>query len=399
MRLYLATFGSRGDNEPFAALATAAAQQGHEVVFAHTSDFERRKDSAYEHWDLPGSLSDLVADQGVSLWKALRHYRSVWKPALEAVYEASTEQIRQMRPDVVVYHPKVLTAPVIAHEVGALAVAAELAPILTPTREFPAAGIPWDLPASLNRASFHLVELGLAAFGSRAKRLAQELGVRSHEPDFTLCPVSPTLVAQPADWPNNAVVTGQWNDPGQMNSARDDELSAFVAPGNVLYAGFGSMRNGDAHSRAEVIVDSARRRGLRTLLVTGWGGLDPSEELRHAPDVLVREAVDHASVLDSIRVALHHGGAGTTHAMLRAGVPSVIMPFLGDQPWWANRLHAKGLGPAAIHRNTRSTDRLAQAIGAAMGCQEQVEEVTQQIRGEDGCAEALEILTSALARG
>ena len=211
--MYLTTFGSRGDNEPFAALAHAAAQAGHDVVFAHTSDSPSDPNDPFEHWALPGSLENLIADQGVSLGKALRHYQSVWKPALEAVYDASIEQIRHARPDVVVFHPKVLPAPVIAHQVGALAVAAELAPTLTPTREFPAAGIPWNLPRWLNRPSYRLIDLGLAVFGNRAKKLARSLGVTSFHADLTLCPVSPTLIPQPRDWPETAVITGQWNRP------------------------------------------------------------------------------------------------------------------------------------------------------------------------------------------
>lgn len=392
------TFGSRGDNEPFAALAASAAAAGHEVVFAHTSDIPRVPGASYEQWDLPGSLRELFGPQGVSLWRGVREYRQVFKPLLESIYEASSEHIRRLSPDVVVYHPKVLTAPVIAREVGALAVAAELAPTLTPTREFPPAGIPWTLPAGLNKASYGLISLGLAAFGSRAKKLAAEKGLPSHLPHLTLCPVSPSIVPQPADWPDSALITGQWHlsDPGPVDS--DNELDAFLEHREVAYAGFGSMKNGDGRRRAEVIVSAARALGMPVLLVTGWGGLEPSDAMRDAEDVLIRESVNHASVLPRVSVALHHGGAGTTHAMLRAGVPSVVMPFLGDQPWWAARLANQGLGPAAVHRNTRKPEVVTRAIEAARAARERVIEISKSMAEEAGTDVAVAAIETARAR-
>lgn len=392
MRIYLVTFGSRGDNEPFVALATAAADAGHDVVFAHTTDTPNRPDAGYREWELPGSLEALIVDQGVSIWKALRQYRSVWKPALDAVYATSTDHIRALKPDVVVYHPKVLTAPVIAHEVGALAVVAEMAPTLTPTGEFPAAGIPWSLPGWLNRASFRLIDWGLAAFGNQAAKLARKLGVSSHRPDLTLCPVSPAIVPQPADWPDTAIVTGHWHAPSRQTGASDPEVEAFLATGSVVYAGFGSMRNGDARARARAIVAGARSLGMKSLLVTGWGGLDPEPDLTGRQDVMVTSSVDHDRLAGAVDVAIHHGGAGTTHAFVRAGIPSVIMPFLGDQPWWATRLARLGLGPKPLSRHTTSPAVIASALAEALDCQERINVVSGQMSHEDGCAIALQAI-------
>jgi len=394
--MYFVAFGSRGDNEPFHALANYAAAAGHEVVFAHTTDFPEQVDARYTHWHLPGSIRAMIADQGVSVWRALAQYRSVLKPALEAIYATSTDHIRTLRPDVVVYHPKVVTAPVVAHEVGALAVIGELAPALTPTREFPAAAIPWDIPKSVNRASFLLVQAGLSAFGKPARALARRLGVVSSEADLSLCPISPSVVSPPADWPDSAVITGPWHESPDSTQTLDAELEDFLRDGPVLYAGFGSMKAGNPTSRAKVIVAAARDLGLRVLLVTGWGGLEPSAELSASADVLVRESVPHTVCLPQVDVAIHHGGAGTTHAMLRAGVPSVVMPFLADQPWWATRLHKAGLGPAAVKNKTRSVSTLREAISHALGRTPQVSAVSEEMAKEDGCAVALQTITDAL---
>jgi sterol 3beta-glucosyltransferase len=395
VKIYLVTLGSRGDNEPFLALATEAAQAGHEVFFSHTTDLPNTPDSPCEELALPGSFEGLISTQGVSITKALFHYKEVIKPLLEGVYRESTRQIRDIVPDVVVYHPKVLTAAVAAHSVGALAVIVEMSPTLTPTKEFPPAGLTHHLPGWLNKASYRLVTAALNSLGNPAKALAHELGVVGLHPDLTLCPVSPTLVPKPADWPEHAVVTGAW--PTRQRVHTDSELDTFLSSGDVLYAGFGSMRDSHGATRADVIVAAARELGFKTLLVTGWGGLEASAGLVEAEDVLVRQSVDHHQVLPTLRVAIHHGGAGTTHAMLRAGVPSVVMPFLADQPWWAARLHRAGLGPAALSKKTRSVRTITKALKSAIKHTDTVAEASTSMAFEDGLGQALSVLESAEA--
>lgn len=395
MKIYLVTMGSRGDHEPFRALALEAARRGHDVHFAHTSDMSRDPQAPYTEWELPGSISAFISNQGVSVITALREYKEVTLPLLQGIGDASSRQIRELQPDVIVYHPKVQSAPVIAHEVGAHAVIAEIVPMLTPTREFAAAGIPLSLPGWLNRASYSLVDAGIAAFGNQAKNLAKKLGVSSWSPDQVLCPVSRSLVPQPADWPNTALITGQWWH--RSTESLDDALRDFVAPGNVLYAGFGSMKRGDPNRRAQVIVAAARELGMRVLLVTGWGGLSVSADLANSPDVMVRESVPHETLLPHISLAIHHGGSGTVHAHLRAGVPSVIMPFIADQPWWAWLLHRAGLGPKALAPNTRSVPALVSALQQANLVRPAVTKASKAMVEENGVATAMDAIESAYA--
>ena len=395
VKIYLATIGSRGDNEPFRALAREAASAGHEVFFAHTSDLSSEPHEPYATLSLPGSFEALIADQGVSITRAVRNYRSTMKPMLEAAYQAVVEQIQEISPDVVVYHPKLVTAPAAAHAVGAIAVIVELFPTLTPTTEFPALGLPHGLPGFLNRASFGLLQLALGAASAPAKKVAKELGVLRYEPDLTLCPVSQALVPQPADWPSHALVTGQWSLP--TVGSIDAELQDFLASGPVVYAGFGSMKDTRGAKRAAVIVEAARLLGFKTLLVTGWGGLEPSSEHVDSPDVMVRSSVPHSEVLPQVAVAIHHGGAGTTHAMMRAGIPSVIMPFVADQPWWAARLKVLGLGPGAVSKSLTNPNTLKRAIVRAIECADAVRAAAEFMALEDGLGRALSIIEDAEA--
>lgn len=391
VRIYLTTLGSRGDHEPFRALAHEAARRGHEVHFAHTEDLPTDPSATYTEWKLPGSIEKWISQSGVSVIKALKDYKEHLKPLQEAILEESAKQIRSLKPDVVMYHPKVQTAPVVAHEVGAIAVLAEPMPIMTPTKEFPTGAIVANFGPWLNRQTYRLVDWGIKAFGDQAITLARRLGV-SAAPDITVCAVSPTLVPTPHDWPDTATVTGQWHVPS--GETLDKEISDFLSSGDVLYAGVGSMKRGDPVRRARVIVDAARSLGMKTLLVTGWGGLEPDQEIAKSPDVLVRESVSHRAVLPHVSVAIHHGGAGTTHAMLRAGVPSVFMPFIVDQPWWAARLHTAGLGPKAVSPSCRRSEVLAKAIESAKGYTDAVRVASQAINAENGVSTAMDFIES-----
>jgi sterol 3beta-glucosyltransferase len=228
-----------------------------------------------------------------------------------------------------------------------------------------------------------------------ARKAAKELGVLRHEPDLTLCPVSQALVPQPADWPSHALVTGAWTSP--TVGTIDTELQEFRASGPVVYAGFGSMKDSRGAGRATVIVEAARLLGFKTLLVTGWGGLEPSSAHVDAPDVMVRSTVPHSEVLPQVAVAIHHGGAGTTHAMIASGVPSVIMPFLADQPWWAARLKHLGLGPGAVPRSLTNPTTLNRALVGAIERGDAVRTAAEFMALEDGLGRALGIIEEAEA--
>jgi sterol 3beta-glucosyltransferase len=280
-----------------------------------------------------------------------------------------------------------------AHQVGAIAVIAEMFPTLTPTSEFAAAGLPAGLPGWLNTLSFKLVQAGLRAMGSPAAKLAKRFGVVNITPDLTLCPVSPTLVPRPADWPEWAFITGHWSLPFEADL--DQELEAFLSSGPVLYAGFGSMKDSLAAKRAEAIVTGAKQAGLKVLLVTGWGGLAPSLAHVEDPDVLVRGSVPHSLVFPRVALVMHHGGAGTTHQAVAAGVVSVIMPFLADQPWWANRLHSLGLGPKPLSRKTTNPKVIAKTLLAAPDYSDAVKLAASNMTLDSGLSAALTVLVEA----
>jgi sterol 3beta-glucosyltransferase len=112
---------------------------------------------------------------------------------------------------------------------------------------------------------------------------------------------------------------------------------------------------------------------------------------------MVRSAVPHSEVLPQVAVAIHHGGAGTTHAMVRAGIPSVIMPFVADQPWWAARLKVLGLGPGAVSKSLTNPNTLKRAMVRAIECADAVRKASEFMALEDGLGRALSIIEDAEA--
>ena len=163
----------------------------------------------------------------------------------------------------------------------------------------------------------------------------------------TLMPISPAILERPADWPSSVHLTGAWRT-AAVAAAASPELEAFVTGGQFVYAGFGSMAIGDPVKRGRAVVDGIRQQGLRTLLVTGLGGVELPPELAAADDVLAVRSVDHEAVMPRAHVAVHHGGIGTIHAATRVATVSVIVPFIADQPFWGARMHARGLSPEPI---------------------------------------------------
>src|SRR5690606_28499518 len=132
---------------------------------------------------------------------------------------------------------------------------------------------------------------------------------------------------RPADWPPTALITGDWHEQDTVSEV-DPEVDAFTRD-NIpfIYAGFGSMTGGDPVARAEATIEGARKAGARVIMATGWGGLQPPARTG-GRDLLIRETVPHTTVLPLAIAAIHHGGAGTAHAVARSGIPSIVVPFL-----------------------------------------------------------------------
>ncbi|GAA3671038.1 glycosyltransferase [Microbacterium marinilacus] len=395
MRILLTTLGSRGDVEPFLRLAHALQRRAHEVRVIAPDDV----DAEAEGLDVVGlglRVEDLAVAQDVR--QAMRVFRERIKPAMSRALASVVAEAMRWQPDVIVSHPKLLTVPAVASRLEIPHVLVELTPVVTATGAFPAAGTTTrDLGPTLNRMTYRLVALSARMFRDDVAMAARRLGLGRAPalpaPARTLVPISPALLPRPDDWPPHTSLTGDWGAAGTPIRV-DDELETFLADdAPFVYAGFGSMTGGDAAVRGAAIVESARRRGLRVLVSTGWGGLAVPARAG-GDDVLVRRAVPHDAVLPGAQVAVHHGGAGTVHAATRAGAPSVVVPFLADQPFWADRLHRAGLAGRPLPRNGLTTKNVGNALDDAAGRRGAVADAAAVMSAERGVEAAAAIIES-----
>lgn len=395
--MMLLTAGSRGDVEPFAALARLAGTRGHQVRLGvpENSGVDL---SGLDAVSLDVDFRRLVQERGVSPWTAMGHFRSEVRPGMGRMLSAAVRETLVFGPELIVYHPKVLTAPAVADALGAPHVVVEIVPSVTPTREFPAPGVvDWDL-GRFNRWTYAAARGAARMFRRDIEQACAPLPDRPSSstppsaPTASLVPVSPQLLPRPDDWPPSVHLTGWWHEP-PPGAVLDPAVAEFVDGGPLLVATFGSMVAGDPRSRARAVVHSARAHGLRTLLLTGWGGLAVPEDCEGQDVLATPSALLHA-VLPYAALAVHHGGAGTVHTVARAGVASVVVPFLSDQPFWGRQLHRLGLAAAPIPWKRLTTASLTAAIDDALACRTRAEDIGQAIRPERGLDTALKVLES-----
>jgi UDP:flavonoid glycosyltransferase YjiC (YdhE family) len=201
-------------------------------------------------------------------------------------------------------------------------------------------------------------------------------------------------VPTPADWDASSHVTGYWFLPRQPDWQPPAELLAFLERGPApVYVGFGSMPSQDAERKTRLVLDAVAQSGQRAILATGWGGLAQASA---PPGVFVLDSAPHDWLFERCAAVVHHGGAGTTAAGLRAGKPSVICPFFGDQPFWGRRVHALGAGPQPIPQKKLTAAALAGAMRAAAtdpGMAGRAAALGEGIRQEDGVARAVALIT------
>jgi sterol 3beta-glucosyltransferase len=405
MRVLITTYGTRGDVQPFVALAKVLKARGHTVAICTPTGFRdlvERHDVPYAHMDnavLELTEAVLRASTAAEQRRLFKGFGAIIRAGLEDEWRAA----RELKPDVLVYHSKALGGHHIAEKLGAAELLAMPLP-LTKTREFPVPLLPgFRLGGWLNALSYQLVSLGNALWaGATNDFRVKTLGLaplprfadpmkRAHGgPVPALYAYSEQLLPRPADWPPQARVTGCWFLDEAEGWSPPAGLQAFIEAGPPpVYVGFGSMGAARADSRADTVLKALELTGERAVLATGWGGLRVGPL---PPEVFLLEAAPHDWLFPRMKAVVHHGGAGSTMAGLRAGKPTVICPFLGDQPFWGNVVLRAGVGPAPVPQKSLTAGRLADAIRAALAPEVRARAAAmgERIRSEDGTTRAVQ---------
>ncbi|WP_296992950.1 glycosyltransferase [Thalassospira sp. UBA1131] len=424
MHVMLMTYGTRGDVQPFVALGRGLIQRGHRVTVAAPERFARFiTDHDLEFKPLTDALIALMDDPQfahasdpkasavaklTSLFAISKKARGLQDTLLDDIFRA----IDQAKPDVIVFHPKTFGALPIGRYFGIPVVMAQLIPSFIPTGDFPNMGIPdigfrGTLARWYNRVTGKLVCAILnATLRRQVCRWAarRQNGINANGLDILQSCKSGTLpiihafsnavINRPTDWPTHATVTGYWFlDGGAQTNLPDPELQSFVERHkNLIYIGFGSMHGNDPTAMAEMIVRAVSQADVSAIVATGWGDID------WPPNILAVREVPHDWLFPKVDLVIHHGGAGTCAAALRAGRPSIIIPFFGDQPFWAKRLHRLGVAPRPIKPAKLDAAMLVSRIKTVLetpAYRENAERLASNIAAEDGIANAIAEITRA----
>lgn len=189
--------------------------------------------------------------------------------------------------------------------------------------------------------------------------------------------------------------TGYWFIPTPQNWQPPHTLSDFIKAGpSPVYIGFGSLAGEDPARTTRVVMTALQKTRTRAVVATGGGGLDPKELTE---DTFAVSQVPHDWLFPRMSVIIHAGGAGTTAAALAAGRPQVVCPFSMDQPFWAHRMHQLGVASSPQPQRDLDSDRLAHAIRRAVTDQTMYHRsqwLSKQIRSEDGVASAVKVIES-----
>lgn len=237
-----------------------------------------------------------------------------------------------------------------------------------------------------------------------ANQLRRQLGLRPHTAGSYLRAVhaTPALYAVsrhvvPPAGDVNAHTTGYWFL--DEEAAPSAELRAFVAAGPApVYVGFGSMPSRDPAQTLRMVAEALARVGRRGVLARGWS---TAAEVAVPAHICLVDVAPHAWLFPRMAALVHHGGAGTTAAGLRAGKPALIVPHLADQPFWGRRLHELGAGPPPLPRAQLSADTLAGRLAALLGDERiaaNAAALGERIRAERGVDIAVEWINGWLAR-
>lgn len=417
MRINLIAFGTRGDVQPALAFACGLRDAGHEVVIFCGANFVPWVES-YGFTTHPGldmdammSTADAVewSERGTNPQVQLR----VMRKLLHSHSDDMTRSLEAHGGDCDLLVSGFVSTPfaqVIAEKYKRPLIEAALQPY-RPTRSAAASMNPLTRRDSrLNRwfglfAQRMIVRMVQKPVADMRERLGMPtismLDMVRRLRDVPLINAySSHIVPHPVDYPELSATVGYWflDEASEWTppAALMDAVSQSPRP---IYIGFGSMNSRDPAGLFTLICDAVEIAGVRAVVMSRWA----VEHQAAAPErVCVIDRAPHDWLMQQVSAVVHHGGAGTTAAGLRAGKPTLIVPHMADQPFWGRRVHESGAGPEPILKPVLTRESLAfrlKELVETPSYAERASELGACIRDEDGVANgiaALERFAAAL---
>jgi len=420
MRITIIANGSRGDVQPFVALGVGLQAAGWTVHVAAPTPFKafiEARGLIFEDLEfdprqlLEGELGQVWLETGHNPFGFIGRLKPLVEPLLDQFMAATLRACEGS--DALIFSPLGIFAWHYAQAAGIPAILASPVPAIrtahipnpiVPPLPFPRLTNPlgyrlgdqlgWQMFRSVtNRWRVETLGLPPLPFGGPYRQIEQEREIVLHG-------YSPSVVPKPPDWGENIHVTGYWFLDRSEDWQPPATLEAFLADGPPpVYIGLGSMTGRDPEALTRLALGALRRTGQRGVLLAGWAGLGGIDL---PADVCLVDDVPHDWLFPRMAAVAHHGGAGTTGAGLRAGRPSILLPYFADQPFWGRVVHDLGAGPSPVPQKQLTEARLAAAINRAAtspGIHRRTRTLGEQIRREDGVANAVNILLARLERG
>ena len=412
MKIAVLAFGSRGDVQPAVALAAALASHGHATSLVAPRNFTALASGrGVEFRPMPiDMVEELHAPESEALFSGGGNPIALLRWSIQTVRKAGGGIASAVLDGA--KGTDLIVATALMDPFGALLAKrlevpcahAWWAPALA-ARDFLFAAsetAPWRLPSWANRALFLALEQAMWLAMRPAYRPACEVCGMAPPPfepplrravargETLLLAYSEALLPRSREWPANVEATGWWFLDDGANWMPPPGLERFLAEGPTpIYVGFGSMALVDRDATIDVVLRALAQAGVRAVVSAGWGGFTRGDL---PASVFALDEAPHDWLFPRMAAIVHHGGAGTTGAALRAGKPSVVTPFITDQHAWARLLAARGLAPAPLPHRSLTADALAAAIKTALGdgaMRERAEAIGVTVRAENGLVRAL----------
>ena len=401
--------GSRGDYQPFIALAQELKKLGESVRIAGFAEFQgfikgygigcAPIEVDYEAIGVDQKLISQAAsaDNPLKMLFAFQKMKKFGIQVAEQTYAALEGS------DLILYHPGSTIGYFAAREMGIPALLASPFPMHRTRECLSVISYGRKAPTGLNiRLSYELLQRMLwMASGHMVKEYwKQRFGrhpldygapyerITELRPAFVSC--SNYVFRRPDDWNGNIHQHGYWFVEEPREYVPPKEVSDFLGSGpKPVYIGFGSVYNAvDQDLYARLIVEALQTTGQRGI-ISGMGRIGGLPET-----VIAVDGMPHSWLFGQCSAVCHHGGAGTTAAGFRAGIPSIIVPFSNDQFAWAHKAYDLGVGARPVYRKDLSAARLASAIREAMNSTvaANAKKLAENIAAENGAAECAKVI-------
>jgi len=419
MKITMFAAGSQGDIQPCLSLCKGLQNAGYSLTLAAPEDFAGFAQKHQVNFSpLRGDVQKIMASEtarefmetaGSNPFKSMRAMRTLIAPVVMRMVTDAYDSCRDADALIClgVFSPFGYS---IAEKLNIPLMNIEPTPLL-PTRAFPAPS--WPIQKNLGGLPNFLSGLAMLLviwqwYRPFVHDFRQQLGLPPSKSGYfyralrstpLLAAYSPQIIPRPVDWPSSVHVTGYYFLDSSPDWEPSPELESFLDAGDPpVYIGFGSMSTRNPEKLAKLILEAIANSGQRAVLLTGWGGLQ-TEELPE--DVFVLDYAPHGWLFPRMSAVVHHGGAGTSAEGVRAGVPSVILPFAFDQSFWGARIKSLGVGPDPIPQKKLTVDRLSRAIRLAAtdpALRQRASSIGAAVRSEQGVGKAVDVVNKYFGR-